>query len=103
MDSDLYQYAPNIKFAMSSQPVLFILGAGPKIGASVAQAFAAKGYKVALAARSLQDGTSEEGYLHLKVDLAKTAEVPAAFAKVTKELGIPSAVVYNGMWFPIDL
>lgn len=83
-----------------TSPVLFILGAGPKIGTSVAQVFAAKGYKVALAARSLQDGLSVEGYLHLKLDLANTANIPAAFEKVNKELGIPSVVVYNGNSFP---
>jgi NAD(P)-dependent dehydrogenase (short-subunit alcohol dehydrogenase family) len=79
-----------------STPVLFILGAGPKIGLSVANAFAAKGYKIALAARSMQDGVGQDGYLRLQLDLSNTGEVQGAFAKVKEKLGIPSVVVYNG-------
>ncbi|KAF2672190.1 NAD(P)-binding protein [Microthyrium microscopicum] len=79
-----------------SAPVIFVLGAGPGIGLSVGKAFAAKGYKVALAARSFQEGVGEDGFLRLKLDLAKTEEVQAAYTKVTKQLGIPSVVVYNG-------
>jgi NAD(P)-dependent dehydrogenase (short-subunit alcohol dehydrogenase family) len=82
-----------------STPVLFILGAGPKIGLSVANAFAAKGYKIALAARSVQDGIADDGCLHLQLDLADTKAVQEAFTKVKEKLGIPSVVVYNGMFF----
>ena len=80
-----------------SPPVLFVLGAGPKIGLSVAYAFSIKGYKVALAARSLEDGFSTEGYLHVRLDLSNTADIEVAFGKVKKSLGIPSVVVYNGL------
>lgn len=79
-----------------SKPVIFILGAGPGIGQSVADAFAARGYQVGQAARSVRDGFGENGYLNIKLDLSNTPEVAAAFARVTKELGIPSVVVYNG-------
>jgi NAD(P)-dependent dehydrogenase (short-subunit alcohol dehydrogenase family) len=79
-----------------STPVLFILGAGPKIGLSVANAFAAKGYKVALAARSFNEGVGEDGHFRLKLDLANTSEVGKAFGRVKEKLGIPSVVVYNG-------
>jgi NAD(P)-dependent dehydrogenase (short-subunit alcohol dehydrogenase family) len=81
-----------------SAPVLFVLGAGPKIGLSVGQAFAAKGYKVALAARSLDDGVGEDGFLRLKLDLANPdpSGIQKAFARVTEQFGIPSVVVYNG-------
>lgn len=79
-----------------SKPVIFILGAGPKIGQSVADAFAAKGYQVALAARSLQDGVGDTGYLNVKLDLSDARAIEGAFAKVKRELGIPSVVVYNG-------
>jgi NAD(P)-dependent dehydrogenase (short-subunit alcohol dehydrogenase family) len=79
-----------------SSPVLLVLGAGPKIGLSVAKAFSAKGYKVALAARSLQDGIGEDGYLRLKIDFSKPEDIQHAFAKVKQEFGIPSVVVYNG-------
>jgi NAD(P)-dependent dehydrogenase (short-subunit alcohol dehydrogenase family) len=85
---------------MSAVPVLFILGAGPKIGLSVGQAFAAKGYKVALAARSLTEGLGEDGFLRFKIDLASPdpAGIQKAFAKVTEKFGIPSVVVYNGTY-----
>lgn len=79
-----------------SAPVLFVIGAGPKIGQFVADAFAEKGYKVAVAARSRENGIDEKGYFSLKLDLADPKNVDGAFAKVTKELGIPSVVVYNG-------
>ncbi|KAF2497638.1 putative short-chain dehydrogenase [Lophium mytilinum] len=78
-----------------STPVLLVLGAGPKIGLSVAKAFAAKGYKVAIAARSLQDGVDEDGFLRVQVDLEQTTEIEKVFAKVTESLGIPHVVVYN--------
>ncbi|TVY20865.1 Short chain dehydrogenase 1, partial [Lachnellula arida] len=79
-----------------STPVLLVLGAGPKIGLSVANAFAAKGYKVALAARSLEEGVGADGYLRLKIDLAKTEEIQKVFTQVKEKLGVPSVVVYNG-------
>ena len=87
-----------------SAPVLFVLGAGPKIGLSVGQAFAAKGYKVALAARSLDDGVGEDGFLRLKLDLANPdpSGIQKAFARVTEQFDIPSVVVYNGR-FPLFL
>jgi NAD(P)-dependent dehydrogenase (short-subunit alcohol dehydrogenase family) len=80
-----------------STPVLLVLGAGPKIGLAVANSFAAKGYKVALAARSLQEGVGEDGFLRIKADFENAERVRDVFAKVRKELGIPSVVVYNGM------
>lgn len=79
-----------------STPVLFILGAGPKIGLSVAKVFAAKGYKIALAARSFQDGVGEDGFLRLHIDLANTEDIQAAFSKVKEKFGVPTVVVYNG-------
>jgi hypothetical protein len=59
------------KHLKMSPPVLFILGAGPKIGLSVARVFAAKSCKIALAARSLQDGISEDKVLYLKTTDAR--------------------------------
>lgn len=80
-----------------STPVLFILGAGPNIGLSVAKSFAAKGYKIALGARSFEEGISDEdGYYRLRIDLSKPEEVQQVFKKVTEKLGVPSVVVYNG-------
>ena len=82
---------------MSSSKVLLILGAGGNIGASVAKLFAQNGYKVALAARRLQDGLNEDGQLNIHADLAKADSVESAFDKVSSQFGPPSVVVYNGM------
>jgi NAD(P)-dependent dehydrogenase (short-subunit alcohol dehydrogenase family) len=81
-------------------PVLFVLGAGPGIGLSVAKAFATRGYKVALAARSLEDNVGKEGYLNLHLDLANPEDIAEAFTKVKERLGIPTVVVYNGAFQP---
>lgn len=80
----------------AKSPVILILGAGPNIGQSVARKFASKGYKVALAARSLKEGDSTEKQLIIPSDLSKTNDVINAFAKVKEVFGIPSVVVYNG-------
>jgi NAD(P)-dependent dehydrogenase (short-subunit alcohol dehydrogenase family) len=82
--------------AIMSTPVLFLLGAGSGIGKSVADSFAAKGYKIALAARSLEEGLGSDGYLRLRVDLSHPEEVQGAFTKVKEKLGTPTVVVYNG-------
>lgn len=79
-----------------TSPVILILGAGPNIGQGVARAFAAKGYRVALASRSLQEADSTPEQLNIKSDFANTDDVVHAFTRTKKELGIPSVVVYNG-------
>ncbi|KFA51648.1 hypothetical protein S40293_10126 [Stachybotrys chartarum IBT 40293] len=78
-----------------TSPVVLILGAGPKVGLPAARAFAAKGYKVAVAARSLKEADSTDDQLNIKSDFANPEDVVSAFIKVKKELGIPSVVIYN--------
>ncbi|KAJ5319296.1 hypothetical protein MYU51_013483 [Penicillium brevicompactum] len=81
---------------MSAQsPVILILGAGPNIGINVARVFAAKGYKVALASRSLKDQESTVDQLNIHSDLSNPDSVVDAFSKVKTALGTPSVVVYN--------
>lgn len=79
-----------------STPVLLLFGAGAGIGSAVANSFAAKGYKIALAARSLEDGLGSDGFLRLRVDLSHPVQIHGAFTKVKEQLGIPTVVVYNG-------
>ncbi|RFU27515.1 hypothetical protein B7463_g8834, partial [Scytalidium lignicola] len=79
----------------STSPVILIFGAGPNIGQAVARTFASKGYKVALAARSLREADSTDKQLNITSDLANPDDVVNAFTKVKKVLGIPSVVVYN--------
>jgi len=81
---------------VNASPVILILGAGPNIGQAVARTFASRGYKVALAARSLNEADSTENQLNIKIDFANSDDVVNAFKKVKKAFGIPSVVVYNG-------
>jgi len=80
---------------MSSSPVLLILGAGPNVGKSVAQRFAANGYKVALASRSVPTTNDVKGSLHIKSDLSKPETVKDIFQQVREKIGIPSVILYN--------
>lgn len=81
---------------MSNPPVLLILGAGSRIGTSVAEAFSAKGYKTALVSRSTPDSSTNKE-LHIQADLSDPGVVPGIFEKAKAWGGeYPSVVVYNG-------
>ncbi|KAJ5892949.1 short-chain dehydrogenase [Penicillium tannophilum] len=79
----------------TSSPVLLILGAGSNVGASVAKAFSEKGYKIALASRTVKNEDSDTKDFHVACDLSDPFSVPDVFKKVKETLGIPSVVVYN--------
>ncbi|KAF2731141.1 putative short chain type dehydrogenase [Polyplosphaeria fusca] len=79
----------------AKSPIVLILGAGPNVGKAVAHKFAAKGYKVALAARSVKEADSTDTQLNIPSDFSKTDDVVNAFAKAKEVFGIPSVVVYN--------
>ena len=87
----------------ATSPVALILGAGPRVGLPAAKAFALRGYKVAVAARSLSEADSTETQLNIKADFSRPEDVVNAFAKVKQELGIPSVVLYNGRFPPSAL
>lgn len=80
----------------SASPVALILGAGANVGQNVARAFAAKGYRIALASRSLKEEDSSPSQLHIRGDFADPGSVAEIFAKVNSQLEPPSVVVYNG-------
>ena len=84
---------------MASSRVILILGAGPRLGAAIASKFDGNGYKVALAARSVSDGISPEGFLHIRCDLSNPLSVHTIFQTVQQTFGYPNIVVYNG-WKP---
>jgi len=89
----------------AKSPVILILGAGANIGQAVARTFASKGYKVAIAARSLKEADSTDNQLNIPSDFSKTDDVVNAFTKVNKVFGIPSVVIYNvsaGTFTPED-
>ena len=81
----------------ATPPVILILGAGPRIGTSVANAFAAKGYSVALASRKASQANSTANEIHIPTDFADPGTIAYAFSQVKDKLGIPSVVVYNGV------
>ena len=81
---------------MAANPVVLILGAGPRIGASVAEKFASSGYKVAVVSRSGSGTKTAEGILSLTVDFTKPDLIPALFDAVkTKFHVFPNVVIYN--------
>jgi NAD(P)-dependent dehydrogenase (short-subunit alcohol dehydrogenase family) len=83
---------------MAANPVALILGAGPRIGISVAKKFASQGYKVAIVSRSgsVASTAPTEGFLSLKADFTKPDSIPALFDDVEREFHAPpSVIVYN--------
>lgn len=83
--------------ASSTKPLLLLLGAGSNIGQAVSKKFLAGGYHVALAARSLPDRKISNQEWSYKLDLSNPSAVEDLFAKVSKDVGIPSVVIFNGM------
>ena len=80
----------------STNPILLILGSGPRIGASIARTFAQRGYTIVLASRSGLNALTPEGYHSLRFDLSDPSSLPSLFATVKTETGgTPNVVVYN--------
>ena len=71
-----------------------ILGAGERIGQSLAKSLTQSGYTVAIASRSAKDWAKD--YKHFTVDLGKPESVPKLFGEVRASIGAPSVVIYNG-------
>lgn len=81
---------------MAANPIVLILGAGPRIGISVAEEFASNGYKVAVASRSGSGTKSAKGVLSLKADFTNPDSILALFDAVKTEFHTsPSVVIYN--------
>lgn len=83
---------------MTTAPIALIFGAGANVGASVARAFAAKGYKIAVTSRQPHKDHDEGDYLRVQSDLEDPNSVEQVFDTVRKTLGHPSVVVYNGQY-----
>ncbi|KAK6376217.1 hypothetical protein LTS17_007468 [Exophiala oligosperma] len=87
---------------MSSTPVLLLLGAGSNLGLSIGTTFSKAGYRVALVARSHEPGLQKNGYFHIRADLGDAGCMPGIFEEVTKNMGIPTVVVYNAVQYKLD-
>jgi len=86
--------------AQQTDEVALIVGGGPGISASCARLFAAKGMKVAVAARTpgkpvLKTLSDEHGVLCVQCDAAEQQSVTNLFETVTTQLGTPTLVVHN--------
>jgi NAD(P)-dependent dehydrogenase (short-subunit alcohol dehydrogenase family) len=79
-----------------ASPIVLILGAGSNVGQHVAQAFRSKGYRVALAARSVKESDNTDEQVYLPSDFSDPDSVVEAFSKLKSSLGAPSVVIYNG-------
>jgi NAD(P)-dependent dehydrogenase (short-subunit alcohol dehydrogenase family) len=79
-----------------ASPIVLILGAGSNVGQHVAQAFRDKGYRVALAARSVKESDNTDEQVYLPSDFSDPNSIVKAFTKLKSSLGVPSVVIYNG-------
>lgn len=79
---------------------ILILGAGPRVGYSVARKFKAENYNIAVGSRNPDiKKAQDEGFHPLTVDVGDAQSVEAAFEEVQEKLGVPNVVVYNGNFF----
>ena len=76
--------------------VVLILGAGANVGGATAQLFAKHGYKVATVSRTAKKDGSSDAPLSIAADFTNPRSIPAVFAQVKGELGMPNVVIYNG-------
>lgn len=84
---------------MSSQPVVFVTGAGAGLGAAICRAFKAAGHPVAAGRRSAPDADALGVDLGVSVDVSDAASVAAAVARVEETLGPIGVVVHNAAPF----
>ncbi|KAI1191460.1 hypothetical protein F5B17DRAFT_452920 [Nemania serpens] len=73
--------------------IALIIGVGSAVGTASAKAFAAAGYKVAVASRTQRLDSSQ--FPFFEFDAAEPSQVPVLFKKVREQVGIPDVVIYN--------
>ena len=77
--------------ARGGSRVVLVTGGNRGLGLAIAQAFAARGDRVAVTSRS----EPVEGFLTVKCDVTSTDEVDAAFKEIEEQLGDVEVVVAN--------
>ena len=88
---------------MTAAKVAAVVGAGPGLGAAVAERFARAGFAVALMARKVETLAAAEARVAahgaratcVPADASSAASMAAAFEDVRKQLGDPDVLVYN--------
>ncbi len=88
---------------MNKNKVVAVVGAGPGLGASVAQRFAKEGYTIALIARTqskleeIQKSIEALGQRALPVsaDVTSESDLESAFNQITEDGGNIEALIYN--------
>lgn len=82
----------------SSAKILYVIGAGPRVGWGIAEKFRNEGYKVAVGSRNPDELSAlRDGFVPIRVDAADPASIASSFTTVREKLGIPNFVVFNGM------
>lgn len=81
---------------MSSTPVLLLFGAGANTGVATAKKFAKEGYRVAAITGHPTAELKEAAHLILPAVWTDPSTIESVFERVTKELGTPHVVIYNG-------
>lgn len=84
--------------ASNSTPILLLFGSGRNTGLATAKKFASEGYKVAAVSRHPSEELKDVASVIIAADLNDPVQVGSVFNKVTKELGTPHVVIYNGKW-----
>lgn len=85
-----------IKIMSLSVPIALIFGAGKNVGAGVARAFTAKGYRIATVSRTASTDSDNDKQMHIRGDMADPESISGIFDTVRKYWGHPSVVVING-------
>jgi NAD(P)-dependent dehydrogenase (short-subunit alcohol dehydrogenase family) len=88
---------------VSDAKVAVVVGAGPGLGAAVAERFARAGFAFALVARKVETlapvetrVTGDGGRaISVPADATSAASMAGAFAEVRRQLGDPEVFVYN--------
>lgn len=96
--------------ALTPTPVVLLVGASSGIGAALARKFAHEGYAVALLARRVEaltdvadDIQRQHGAGRARVyahDVTQSADVPALFQTILREMGRLDVVIYNAGVMP---
>ncbi len=94
-----------LDMTQTDQPVVLVTGASKGIGLGIARVFAAKGYRVAIAARHLEQAQAAaaslgEGHLGLEADVTRRSSLDQAVATVTEAFGQLDVLCANAGIFP---